>query len=219
MSSPELDALIVEHLVDLDRASKRIHAIEHRVFSAMNARAEQWMKRHDWIGEFAIPDNGGWDDWDAWLAPAQWKQPDGKSDATSDCRFVLGVGAGDTEDGKAGEPWHYATRLCGLEDGQIGFRFGGPSAISSGRPGISRKRRWQGIVDSCRDAISSTKFIVDSEPSFFLGFRIDPAALATALRDDDPDAALDPFTAALDALLEAQPAFDRLVEHLRATGS
>jgi hypothetical protein len=211
MSSPELDALIIEHLADLDRAAKRISLIEHALFSAMNARAEGWAKRKGWTGKFKIPENGGWDDWDIWLAPTEWGNAADESDADFDFCFAPEVGAGDTEGGKAGEAWNYVTRLCGLEGGQIGFRFVKPSAIG--------KRKWQGIVDQYRGPISSTRFILDSEPSFFLGFRIDPAALAAALRDDDPNAALGPFEAALDALFEARPVFDRLVEQLRAEKS
>jgi hypothetical protein len=211
MSTHELDALIIEHLVDLDRAGKRIATIEHRVFSAMNARAEEWAKRHGWKGKFEISENGGWNEWVFWIFPSEWGKAGDESGADSDFYFAPNVGAGDTENGKAGEPWNYVTRLCGLEGGQIGFRFGRPNTI--------KKRQWQGIVDRFRDDTSSVKFMVDSEPSFFLGFRIDPVVLAAALRDDDPNAALDPFAAALDTLLEARPVFDKLVEHLRAASS
>jgi hypothetical protein len=211
MSSLELDALIIEHIVDLDRAEKRIDAIEQKLVSAMNARAEQWAKRHGWTGKFILPENGGWQDWEIDLAPADWNKTGDEADVLPKCFFTIDVRAGDTEEGKPGEPWNYVTRFCGLEGGQIGIRFVKTAPI--------RKRQWQGIVERFRDEVSSTKFIVDSEPSFFLGFCIDPTALAAAFREDDPDAALGPFDTALDALIEARPAFDKLVEHLRAQGS
>ena len=211
MSSPELDSLIIEHLVDLDRAGKRIAAIEHRLFSAMNAKAEQWARRQNWKGEFEIPENGNWYDWKFRLAPTEWRKGGDNPKDAFDCYFETGVGAGDTLGGKAAEPWNYVTRLCSLEGGQMGLRLVTYDTI--------RIRKWQGIVDLFRDDIASTNFIVDSQPSFFLGFRINPIALAAALRDDDPDLALDPFTAALDNLLEARPVFDKLVAYLRTSTS
>lgn len=208
MVLPELDGLIVEHLADIDRAAARIDGIQTVVFTAMGERAEEWARRQGWVSDFSYP-KGGWDDWEAWVAPPEWRTADTAADGDEfDAWFTLGVGAGDTEEGNEGEDWFYLTRLCRMGVGEIGLRF---------KPdGIARPRQWKKAFPRLAELVSGTGFVADREPSLFLPFAIDPGDLATALRDEDPDAALGSFEAALDALLKAKPAFDRVVQQLRA---
>ena len=61
-----------------------------------------------------------------------------------------------------------------------------------------------------------TIITIQNEASIYLPFKIPQHALAAALRDEDPDAALDPFEEALDTLLRAKPQFDRVLQYLRS---
>jgi hypothetical protein len=72
--SPELDALILEHLSDIDAAAKRLNEVEERVFGAMDAAASEWAKEHGWAGVFEYRDN------EMWLAPPDWRKPDTPED-------------------------------------------------------------------------------------------------------------------------------------------
>ena len=204
MSSTELDALIIENLVDLDRAAKRINNIECRLYASLTKLVEDWSRRHGWQGRFEYPEGEDWEYLDIWLAPAEWYTSSSGADATPDCEFALDVGPGDSEQGEPGEAWHYLTRLCGLEGGQVGFRLNKPATLKN------KTKQWKALVDQFRDQISAAGFIVDSKPSFFLSFCIDPAALVAAVRADDLDPALAPVSVALEALRAAQPIFDRL---------
>jgi hypothetical protein len=56
---------------------------------------------------------------------------------------------------------------------------------------------------------------LDEEPSFFLPIKIDAATLAQSLREEDVEAALVPFDAALESLVDAKPAFNQLLQSLR----
>lgn len=211
MSSPELDGLIVEHLADLDRAAARIDGIEAAVFTAMGEKAGVWAKKQGWVSDFDWPEDG-WDAWPAWVAPQGWRTADtSTADDTFDGSFVLSVGGGDTEVGKAGEDWFYLTRLCRVGVGQLGLRFARPSFV--------KPRQWKQALPRLAELVRNTRLVVDEEPSFFLPFKIEAVALAQALREEDPNAALGPFEAALDSLLDAKPAFDQVLQHLRSLGS
>jgi hypothetical protein len=207
MSSPELDALIVEHLVDLDRAAKRIADIESRLISSMNTRAQEWAERNGWIGDFKFRQGDTWDDWYVWLAPKDWLTTDDPDDI--DVWFDLEFGAGATDQGAPSEAWHHLTRFLGLENGQIGLRFHASTKLN--------KRGWRSIVDQFSPRVEQTRFIVDTEATFFLPVRIDAKVLAEALRNDDPDAALGPFTDALSSLMAAKPVFDEIVKYIRGS--
>lgn len=213
MTSPELDALIVEHLADLDRSAARIEGIQRTVFSAMGRKAEDWAKKHGWANDFRYPE-GGWDEWENRVAPEDWRVP---GSASEDDRFFawfeLAVGAGDTETGKDGEDWFYLTRLCRAGVGQLGLVFR--------QEGLVKPRQWKQAFhgpERLVDMVSGTRFIADARPSFFLPFASDATSLAAALRDEDPEAALSFFDTALDALLAAKPAFDRVIARLKASG-
>ena len=66
---------------------------------------------------------------------------------------------------------------------------------------------------------SFTIITAEKEPVFFLSFKIEAAALAAALREEDPGAALGPFETALDTLLDAKPMFDQVLQHLKASSA
>ena len=210
MSSSELDALIVEHLADLDRAAAGIDDIEARVFTAFGEKAGAWAKKQGWISDFDYPE-GGWPDWNAWLAPQEWRTADtAVEDDECDGWFALSVGGGDTEGGRVSEDWFRLTRLCGAGVGQIGFRFG--------RPHFVKPRKWKLAVPRSAELVKNTSFVLDEDASFFLPITIQPVTLAQALRDEDIGAALDPFDAALDSLLDAKSAFDEILQSLRSSG-
>ncbi|KIC55979.1 hypothetical protein RM53_14185 [Brevundimonas nasdae] len=54
MSSPELDRLIVEHIVDLDSAATRTGPIEQRIWAAHAEALEDWSHANGWVGDFDI---------------------------------------------------------------------------------------------------------------------------------------------------------------------
>lgn len=205
MATPELDGLIVEHLADLDRATARIEGLQSEIFTAIGKRAENWARKQGWAADFIYP-KGGWSDWEAWVAPQEWRTADTADDV--DAWFELRVGPGDTEEGIEGEDWYYLTRLCGVGVGQMGLMF---------KSDIAKKNQWKKAFPHVAELVAGTGFVASADRSLFLPFRIDPADLAVALREEDPDAALDPFEAALDTLLKAKPAFDRVIQELRVS--
>ena len=211
MSSSELDALIVEHLADLDRAAAGIDGIQAGVFAAFGEKAGAWAKKQGWISDFDYPE-GGWSDWQAWIAPPEWRTADtAVDDDEFDGFFALSVGGGDTGDGKAGEDRFLLTRLCRAGVGRIGFRFG--------RPDFVKPRKWKQAVPRLAELMKTTGFVLDEAQSFFLPVTIQLVTLAQALREENLEAALDPFEAALDSLLHAKPTFDEVLRSLRLSDS
>ena len=212
MSSPDLDALIVEHLADLDQVGARINAIEAEVFAAMGERAKGWAERNGWRDIFEYSVEGGWDQWNPWIAAPDWRTADTTVDDDQfDIWFQLSVGNGDTESRASGEDWFYLTRLCQAGSGQVGFHLIHASIV--------KPRKWKQVLPEIREMISDPAFTIitiQNEASIYLPFKIPQHALAAALRDEDPDAALDPFEEALDTLLRAKPQFDRVLQYLRS---
>jgi hypothetical protein len=205
VSSPELDALIIEHLADLDRAAEGIADIEKRIFTAFGARAGVWAKSQGWSSDFDYPE-GGWDYWDNWLAPAEWRTADTAVEGEKfDGRFQFGGVM-------AGKYSFNLTSLCGAAVHHLGFWFE--------RPGFVKVRKWKQAFPRLAELVKSTGFIwQDDELSFFRPVTIQPATLAQALLEEDIDAALGPFDAALESLLHARPAFDGVLRSLRVAES
>lgn len=208
MAQPDLDGLIIEHLGDIDQAVVRTQGIETEIFTAMGEVAEKWAREVGWTSDFAYPEEG-WGGWNRWVAPPEWRtEGTPKDEKEFDAWFQLGVGAEDTESGTEGEDWFYLTRLCGAGSGQMGFRFD--------RHGIVKPRQWKQNFSRLVGIVSPTPFQADTKPSFFLPFVLSRDVLSEALRNEDPNSALRPFTDALNALLTAKPVFDKLVEYSRS---
>jgi hypothetical protein len=205
VSSPELDALIVEHLADLDRAAEGIADIEKRIFTAFGARAGAWAKSQGWSSDFDYPE-GGWDNWVNWLAPAEWRTTDtAVEDEKFDGKFQF--------DGVTARKDRFVlTSLCGAGVDHLGFWFV--------RPEFIRVRKWKQAFPRLAELVKNTGFVwQDDELCFFRPVTIQPANLAQALLEEDIDAALGPFDAALESLLHARPAFDEVLRSLRVAES
>ncbi len=205
MSSPELDALIVEHLADLDRAAEGIADIEKRIFTAFGARAGAWAKSQGWSSDFDYPE-GGWDNWVNWLAPAEWRTTDtAVEDEKFDGKFQF--------DGVTARKDRFVlTSLCGAGVDHLGFWFV--------RPEFIRVRKWKQAFPRLAELVKNTGFVwQDDELCFFRPVTIQPANLAQALLEEDIDAALGPFDAALESLLQARPAFDEVLRSLSVAES
>ncbi len=134
MSSPELDALIVEHLADLDRAAEGIEDIETRIFTAFGARAGVWAKSQGWSSDFDYPE-GGWDNWVNWLAPAEWRTTDTAVEGEKfDGKFQF--------DGVTARKDRFVlTSLCGAGVDHLGFWFVIPGLLVLDSPGDSQASR------------------------------------------------------------------------------
>jgi hypothetical protein len=203
MSSPELEKLLVEHLSDMDSAAKQITMLQIKVFRELGELVERWTTKTTWSGKFDYMED------ELWLAPEDWRSPGtDKDEHRFQAWFQMEVGAGDTESEKPEEDFFYLTRLCGQGTGQVGFRF---------RQDITTKGRWRKSFKDLAGSLSTTAFLVDAEPSFFLPVRLDSAELAGALLEQDIERALRPMDTVLEQLIAAKPAFDTIVAALKAS--
>lgn len=200
MASPDLDALIVEHLADIDAASKQLDVINRELFGVMGTIAFNWAKKNGWIGEFEYFEDG------LWLAPPDWRVP-GSSKAANEVRawFDIELGAGDTGNLEPEEDYFLTTRLCQVGLGQVGFRF---------KQDIIKKGAWNKTFKDQASTLSKTAFIADTTLSFFLPIRLDAVQLAQALRDKAPEDAMSPFKEALETLNTAKPQFDAIIKRV-----
>ena len=202
MSSPELDALLISNLSDLEAVRRQLAEVQHNVFRAVDADVETWATERGWSGVFDYLADA------LWLAPPTWRQPEGDAQDVF-AWFVLSVGPDDTETERVDEDYLYLTRLCQAGFGQLGFTLG--------QSLMPREATWKRFLQSHTDLIEATPFILDRNARLFLPVRIDRQELANALREQSIPDALTPLRAALDQLAAAQPALDRLLEAAQAT--
>lgn len=199
MSTADLDALIVEHLADIDAAVKRLSAFEPDVFRALDQAAKEWAKNLGWSGEFDC-----WAD-DLWLAPPTWKKSADESEEWTGW-FAFEAGAGDNQKQAPGEDHFSLTRLCQVGVGKYGFRF---------KTEVVTGKKWKRFIRDRLERFRKTTFAPDLDTALFMEFKIDHLELAKAIAEEDIDAALGEFRQALDRLASALPSFDRLISDLR----
>lgn len=200
MSSPELDALLVSNLSDLEAVRRQLEEVQRNVFHEVDTFVEDWATKRGWTGVFDYHDT------EMWLAPPTWRLPEGEPQDMF-AWFVLSAGPDDTESGRAGEDYLYLTRLCQAGFGQLGF------VLSQSL--LSREAAWKKLLQARVELIEETPFILDRTGRLFLPVRIDQKELANAIREQSIPDALTPLRAALDQLAMAQPALDRLLEAAR----
>ena len=199
MSTPELDAMLVKNLADLDSSVKHLDRIETEVHKTMDQVAETWAEEHEWKGEYAYKEVG------LWVAPSDWQAHEVEEDEHP--YFSIQVGAGDTEAYvKDDEDFFYLTRLCGLGFGQLGFVF---------EPVILKTSKFKKILKDIGPLLEGTGFAVDADYRIFLPFKLDVAALSEAIKEEDIESAFGPFKAALEQLKSAKPAFDKIIEKIK----
>lgn len=203
MPSPELDSLIISHLTDIDASVKRLRELQREVFEDLMNSARTWAAKEGWEGNYNYLEAS------CWLAPPDWRTPDTdphKEDFLA--WFEMELGAGDTDSEKQDEDAFYLTRLCGAGNGLIGFRF---------KQEAVQKVLWKKRIKDVAPIISPTAFVIDSEPSFFLPFRLDATALANAVQQEEMESAFDPFSQALKQLAVAKPKFDQVLANIKPT--
>ena len=62
----------------------------------------------------------------------------------------------------------------------------------------------------------ATAFTAEEKGSFYMPLKLDVATLAAAVRDESIEDALGPVRQALDNIIAAKPAFDAIINKLRA---
>ena len=198
MSTPEVDALIVENLADLDAAVKHLTRIEGEVFSAIDKLVTRWAKDNGWKSNFNYLEE------EAWIAHSSWISKDGEDDEFQ-ARLWLDVGIGDTQEGEPNEDWYYLTRLCGAGVGQIGFRFSQE---------ILKASKYKKMVKDVARLAQATAFTAEEKGSFYMPIKLDITTLAAAIRNEAIGDALGPVRQALDNVASAKPAFDKIIATL-----
>jgi len=196
MGSPEMDGLIVRHLVDIEEAGKRAFVLDAEVFKALAKTAEKWTAKTAWEGDSNIDEDN------LWLAPLKWKlageTEEGEADWLADFHFSAG---GDDDD------FFKLTRLCQARNGKFGFRW------KSDHYGDGRRVAWRNFIrDNAEDIIRETGFEYEKNGTFFPTVTLNAEALANAIEQDAIEDALGPFETALDNLTRTEPTFTRLLE-------
>jgi hypothetical protein len=198
MSEPDLDALIVGNLADLDSAVRHIEeTLQPALAEEMDKLIEAFRCEIGWDGKTDWKDDG-----EVWLAPSEWRASTDSDGEEFKCFFVLDFvhGPGQVED------FFWITSLVHAGVASLGFRWL--------RDGVT-KRAWRKAVSQEPDLVSTIRacgFNYDeSDGSFILPFFIPHEALAEALREESSERAFGPLRQALQRLPDAKPAFDALV--------
>ena len=194
MPQPELDRLLISNLGDLEAATRHLKTdLMPAVASAINESALEFCRRQDWFG-VAEYDTG-----DIWMAPHQWHVEGGETDAFH-CWFALDVSDADWKNIQ-----FWLACMASVGPKRMGMRWS---------QDIANKRAWRrhlaeqpGIISRLR---SRGFEYHETLGSFFLPIRLESEALANAMGDEAPEAALAPFSDGLRRCLDAVGDFDEL---------
>ncbi|MGY6771047.1 hypothetical protein [Komagataeibacter sp. NFXK3] len=196
MNSPELNKALVENLADLEATATRLHMLDDALGAAIDADTNKWMAENNWSGDT--------DEDDGWVAPKGegWYNPD--DDEPNGAFFEWANFEDQAEDN------YYVTQLCQLGQDKVGIRFV--------QDQIGRAQ-WKKIVSELAELVSGTGFILEEKKlSFFLPVKIDQKILASSLGDDDMEVGLKQYREALDQLLKARTAFDKVIARIKQVG-
>lgn len=190
MDTSQLDALIVEHLADLDAAANQVIRIEERIWKAMGDLMKEHSEENGWRGSFDKDDDV------LWLAPPEWVI-EGEEIAW----FTLDLGPAD-QDNRESDLYFDLSRLCGLGEGSLSFWF----RLNAG------KRQWKPVAKALAENVADLGFSMTDSATFHMDCTPSQSAMAQALSDDDFEQALKPLSLALDRLPASVPAFTTMLQ-------
>lgn len=190
MSVTELDTLILRNLRDLDATAQRIVQLDAVVWKEVDRLVETWAKTNGWVGRFDVESKG------LWIAPPRWAKLS-RDPEEVEFFFIF--------DRIEDLPSTYfdLADLCAIGGTHYGFRLG------QSRYG---QVEWKKIVreEEMLDLLGKLRLKTTSKAVPFSPTRIDPNLLADAIETGDYCEALQPITAALDHLANA----DETIGHL-----
>ncbi|WP_284876675.1 hypothetical protein [Brevundimonas sp. MEB006b] len=189
MSSPELDRLIVENILDLDSAANRVEPIEMRIWAAHAEAMESWSQDCGWVGEFDT-------DGDLIARPEAW-ETDGEKQAW----FGLGFGANDDEL----DLYFELVQLTGAK---------GNVCLWFGYKGL--RNPWKAVARQHAEALREFGFVMTPYGDFYTPCSPDLTQMVEAVESGDFRAATDPVRAALDRGKAAEPVFTAILKQLGA---
>lgn len=189
----ELDRAIVENLLDLDDAAKRIEALGSRIWTQLCDTAEAWSSDNGWTGAF--------DPEDLWVSPAVWC-PAGEAEAW----FYPDKGPDDTGQGVGQEPYFWLSRYVGVGGGELCLWFGQKATGA---------RKWKPLANEYAQRMSELGFRLSDSGNLYTVCTLDAKAVAAALADQQLEAAMLPIEQALDRAALAAPLFSELLADAR----
>lgn len=193
MDTSQLDALIVEHLADLDAAASHVHQVEERIWAKMGETIETWAKGSDWKGSFDRDVDG------LWLAPPEWA-----SEGEEVAWFELDSGPAD-QDGRESDLYFDLSRICGLGEGSVALWLrhkAGPKV-------------WKPIAKANAGNVTGTGFSMNDYAKFYMDCTPAQAEMVQALADADFEQALQPLVQALARLPASVPAFTAMLQQAK----
>ena len=196
MAQPELDRLLISNLADLDAAAYRIKNVLHgTVASALDSRLKYAIERSGWAG------HADYEHDKFWIAAPDWRR-DSDDLQGYECYFHS-----DSSDGAWSGVEFWLTVLLGGGTRLAGFRWIRRAA---------KRKSWRKQVSEQVDIIARLRSrgfeFQESTGTFFMPFRIDKDALASAVGEESPELAMAPFDMAVQSCISAKADFDALIE-------
>ncbi|MER8784360.1 hypothetical protein [Mesorhizobium sp. M0244] len=189
----ELDGLIVENLLDLDAAAKRIEVIGENIWESIIEHLDDWAKKQGWKGAFER-DN-------PWTAPQEWFL-EGQPEAW----FYPDKGPDDTGEGIGQEPYFWLSRYLGVAGGQLCLWFGQDSTGT---------RKWKPLAKDHARVLAETDFHLSDSGNFYTVCNLDSKAVAAAIADGRLEEAMTPLLEALERADKAKTLFSTLLAKAR----
>lgn len=197
---PELHAVIVESLSELEDSYRELNALEVAVFSAIDDLARTWAGANGWFGTFDYHDSGN-----LRLAPAAWKV-DGEGGPQAKAWFHLDHADGEpSSDDPAGDAWDL-TRLCQARSNILCFQVWPEWKVVG-----LKLPAWKRAARAEAAALQEADFSIGGSGTVYRQLKLDASLLAQAMRDQNIEDALGPVEAALEQMKAAVPAVESVI--------
>ncbi|MCX5580792.1 hypothetical protein [Kaistia terrae] len=188
----ELDKLIVENLLDLDQAAKRVDALGDQIWKQIYETFENWAMGRGWRGSS--------DEDDPWVAPKNWV-----ADKEREAWFYPDNGPDDTGEGVGQEPYHALSRYVGVAGGQLCLWFGQKTGA----------RKWKPLAREHAQIMVTHGFHLSDAGNFYTVCSLDARTVAAALADQQLETAMAPIEAALQRAANAEAEFTKLLAKVK----
>lgn len=186
----ELDSLLINSLLDLDDAAKRIDSLGDQIWEQICDLIRAWAFDRLWKVEETRDGIR--------LGPPAWFPRDGAT-----AWFYVDFGPDDSDQGGAGERYFYLSRYVGVGGGKL--------CIWLNQKVVSLKV-WKTLAKTYAERMAPLGFSLSDDGSFYTDCTLNARDVASALAEHRLEAAMLPVQEALNRVAEASTLFIEMLE-------
>lgn len=186
----ELDSLLINSLLDLDEAAKRIDSLSDQIWEQICDAIRGWAFDRLWKVEETREG--------VLLGPPAWFSRDGAT-----AWFYVDFGPGDSDKGGDGERYFYLSRYVGVGGGKLCIWFDQE---------LVSLKVWKTLAKTYAERMAPLGFSLSDDGRFYTDCTLNARDVATALAEHRLEVAMLPIEEALNRVANASALFVEILE-------